>query len=217
MLRITLALLLVALTTSTSAQAQTSRPIETRSAMLLFETCPPFPSDQAAKANLDTLEIRFRVLASGELDATEVVHSSGDPAFDALAVDYLKSCKFSPAIVGGAASAGWGRFAPWQIERAREQRSRRPGTLSVQTCRPTALDYPVESRRLNEQGQARVRVTIDDKGQVLTVAVVQSSGFPRLDAATVSVLANCKTIRSWGLDGKPAGGTFEVTFDWRLE
>ena len=217
MLRKTLALLLVALTTSTSAQAQTSRPIETRSVMLLFESCPPFPSDQAAKANLDTLEIRFHVLASGELDATEVVHSIGDPAFDALAVEYLKSCKFSPALVGGAASAGWGRFAPWQIERAREQRSRRPGTFLAPTCRPTAADYPLESRRLNEQGFTRVRVTTDDKGQLLTVAVAQSSGFPRLDAATVSVLAHCKTIRSLGPDGKPAGGTFDVGFEWRLE
>lgn len=216
MLRRTIALLLFSLTMSTSGQAQSSGPVETRSAMVLFESCPPFPSDQTGKASLEALEIRFRVLASGDLDFAEVAHSSGDPALDALAIEYLRGCRFLPAIVDGAASAGLGRFAPWHIARARELRSRRPGIALAETCRPTAADYPLESRRLNEQGQTRVRIATDDKGRALTITVAQSSGFPRLDAATVSVLIHCKTLQSLGHDGKPASGTFEVTYDWRL-
>ncbi len=46
-----------------------------------------------------------------------------------------------------------------------------------------APPYPPMSRRLGETGQVMLRVQVNAQGAVLDVAIEQSSGYPRLDAA----------------------------------
>lgn len=46
-----------------------------------------------------------------------------------------------------------------------------------------APPYPPMSRRLGETGQVMLRVQVNAQGTVLDVAIEQSSGYPRLDAA----------------------------------
>jgi len=50
--------------------------------------------------------------------------------------------------------------------------------------------YPEEARRRDEQGNVTVRFTVEPSGRVTDVAVVGSSGAPRLDAAAAALLRN---------------------------
>ena len=75
--------------------------------------------------------------------------------------------------------------------------------------------YPILSKRLHEQGQVTVRVFIDADGQASQASIKQSSGFERLDLASV------ETVLKWRyLPGKragvPQGMWFDVPINWQL-
>src|ERR1051325_4114300 len=52
----------------------------------------------------------------------------------------------------------------------------------------TAADYPAESVKLGEQGATRIRYVILEDGSVGDVEVLKSSGYARLDKASVSLV-----------------------------
>ncbi|CAM8654545.1 TonB Periplasmic protein TonB, links inner and outer membranes [Comamonadaceae bacterium] len=75
--------------------------------------------------------------------------------------------------------------------------------------------YPAISKRLGEQGRVVVRVFIDADGQPSQASVKQSSGFDRLDQASV------ETAMKWRYaPGKRAGVAqgmwFDVPLNWQL-
>jgi protein TonB len=75
--------------------------------------------------------------------------------------------------------------------------------------------YPAISKRLGEQGRVVVRVFIDADGQPSQASVKQSSGFDRLDQASV------ETALKWRyVPGKRAGVAqgmwFDVPLNWQL-
>jgi periplasmic protein TonB len=74
--------------------------------------------------------------------------------------------------------------------------------LAVQCPERTPPRYPGQSRRQREQGEVRLRVELDESGRVDHVAIVSSSGFPRLDEAAVSAIGSwhCRPALK---DGKP--------------
>jgi TonB family protein len=54
------------------------------------------------------------------------------------------------------------------------------------------LEYPLESRRLREEGKTILKVLVDKTGHLVEVKVHESSGFSRLDeAAMESVKSFC--------------------------
>lgn len=75
-------------------------------------------------------------------------------------------------------------------------------------------EYPPTSKRLGEQGRVLVRVLILENGSAAEVQVVQSSGFPRLDAAAVEHVQRDWRFVPAQLDGQAiaAWGRFGVTF-----
>ncbi len=65
------------------------------------------------------------------------------------------------------------------------------GELAVSCPERAAPDYPLASRRRNETGNTLLHVELDETGQVATASVLESSGFPRLDAAALAA------VRTW--------------------
>jgi periplasmic protein TonB len=55
----------------------------------------------------------------------------------------------------------------------------------------TPPTYPTMSRRLHEEGKVQLLVDVSPKGDVESILVKQSSGFPRLDDVALN------TVRSW--------------------
>jgi protein TonB len=63
---------------------------------------------------------------------------------------------------------------------------------AVQYLTPPILAYPLASRRMQEQGQVNVRVLVDPQGQPQQVAVIRSSGYPRLDESALATVRNTR-------------------------
>ena len=91
----------------------------------------------------------------------------------------------------------------------------------LQTCKPTGDDYPSAAKRAEATGTTKVRFTVGADGKLASAEVAKSAGPSRehkmLDRIAVSKLSEC-TFRA-GVDenGRPAGGSFEVDYVWKLE
>ncbi len=75
--------------------------------------------------------------------------------------------------------------------------------------------YPLQAKRLREQGEVTLRVMLDEAGVIRDINVQQSSGSPRLDSAGVAA------IRSWRCqpalrDDKAVQSTAIQTFEFVL-
>src|SRR5260370_23545285 len=96
------------------------------------------------------------------------------------------------------------------------------GCVSVERPIPTtahestAADYPAESVRLHEQGATRLRYLIDTDGNVQSVEILDSSGYSRLDEASVTMVK--KRWRFWPAlrNGKPVEVWMPARIVWEL-
>ena len=73
------------------------------------------------------------------------------------------------------------------------------GELSVSCQERTPPDYPLLSKRMNEQGKVVLRVELEEDGRVAHLEVIKSSGSQRLDSAALSAVKTwrCKpTMRN---------------------
>jgi periplasmic protein TonB len=66
--------------------------------------------------------------------------------------------------------------------------------------------YPAKARSRREEGVAQVRFTIDDAGNVLSAALVRSSGHPALDAEGLALLRRASPVPA-----PPPGGKRNIT------
>jgi protein TonB len=79
-------------------------------------------------------------------------------------------------------------------------------TANMTVSRRVEPVYPAGSRRDGEQGTGMYRVLVDEKGRPMSVEVLKSSGFPRLDEAAMTAIRkwmfkpavqNSQPVRSW--------------------
>jgi protein TonB len=82
---------------------------------------------------------------------------------------------------------------------------------SPRACREP--EYPSVSARLNEEGTAAISLLIGVDGKVQQSKVDQSSGFPRLDDATVKAFSRCKFIIGT-TNGVPEASWFSMRYKW---
>ena len=76
--------------------------------------------------------------------------------------------------------------------------------------------YPQEARRRGEEGNVIVRFTVEPSGQVVAVALVHSSGSPRLDAAAEALVRNA-SLPPFEASMPRTPITTMVTIRYRLE
>ncbi len=76
--------------------------------------------------------------------------------------------------------------------------------------------YPEQARRRGWEGTVLLRVQLDADGRVQAVTVLRSSGYPVLDQAAVSQIANWRFKPSLH-DGKPQPSALRVPVKFRLE
>ena len=78
------------------------------------------------------------------------------------------------------------------------------GWIALASCAtpPTQLTHMPESKRLNEEGLCKVRLTVDADGSVHDVSITQSTGYPRLDEACLEAFVHGGLLPATE-DGKP--------------
>lgn len=80
-------------------------------------------------------------------------------------------------------------------------------------------EYPAASRRAGEAGDVTVSACVDIEGRLSTVRLVKSSGYARLDDATISNLPKSRLEPAIGSDGKPMAmcdPPYVMTIVWTL-
>ena len=88
-----------------------------------------------------------------------------------------------------------------------------PGFVNLNSCKP---EYPRASLLAEETGVVRVQFEVGPDGQLVSAAVVKSSGFKNLDKATVTGLSRCK-FRPAVKDGKNVQSSFTADYVWKLD
>lgn len=77
-------------------------------------------------------------------------------------------------------------------------------------------EYPVSSKRMEEEGTVTLRFLVGTDGKVIQSEIEKSSGFKRLDEAARAGLAKCQ-FRPAMTDGKPEQSWTTIKYLWRLE
>lgn len=75
--------------------------------------------------------------------------------------------------------------------------------------------YPVESKRLGEEGTCVVRLQVDVDGYIRATQLLSSTGYQRLNAACLSSFTDARMIPAT-VDGKPAESWFLFRVNWKL-
>jgi TonB family protein len=88
--------------------------------------------------------------------------------------------------------------------------------LKLLSCPNLADFYPPASMRAEEQGVVIVRVYVTESGVVNEASVDKTSGFPRLDEATLPLARACRFQPARDATGKPAGTWASLPFRWTL-
>jgi protein TonB len=81
-------------------------------------------------------------------------------------------------------------------------------------------EYPSAARRAGEEGEVVVSVCVAADGRMSNIQLVKSSGFPRLDEATLKGLPRTRLDPAVGTDGKPmemCNPPYVMTLVWDLE
>jgi TonB family protein len=79
--------------------------------------------------------------------------------------------------------------------------------------------YPAASLRTREQGEVTVSVCVDAQGRMSDAKLVKSSGFPRLDEATLKSLPRTRLEPAQDADGRAVAmcsPPFQFTYVWEL-
>jgi TonB family protein len=86
-------------------------------------------------------------------------------------------------------------------------------SIDLRHCTPL---YPRESLVAEETGVTRLRMHIAASGELRGISLIKSSGFSRLDRATIDALGRCK-FRAAMREGAPIDSSFIVEYKWQLD
>jgi TonB family protein len=90
--------------------------------------------------------------------------------------------------------------------------SKKPKILSA-----PALEYPLGSRRYDEEGTTAIRLEVSTTGAVHFATIQTSSGYPRLDAAALKYAHDLVMEPALSLDGKPVEKTLTLPINFHLD
>ena len=123
----------------------------------------------------------------------------------------------APSVVGSSSSAAADILARSDSpgdQRAVSQEDRQP-TVDASARGNRIPDYPIQARRLGEQGVVVLRVLITPDGRASEIQLAQTSGSTRLDRAAIDA------VREWRFmpalrGGRPVSAWYEWRWEFRL-
>lgn len=123
----------------------------------------------------------------------------------------------APSAVGSSSSAAAdipARLDSPGDQRAVSQEDRQP-TVDASARGNRIPDYPIQARRLGEQGVVVLRVLITPDGRASEIQLAQTSGSTRLDRAAIDA------VREWRFmpalrGGRPVSAWYEWRWEFRL-
>lgn len=177
---------------------------------------PTFPPAALERDSQGTVMLRVLVTTEGTVDHAIVAKSSGDRALDEAArAGVLKWKMKHGAIKPSDMTQGREVIIDFREEAAIAARYSDGVVASFTHANSSDMwrsapfpYYPVEARRLGEEGKVQLTVHIGGNGDVTKVEVLQSSGYKLLDEAAI------QAVQRWKAHPKYAGHTVKLPIDF---
>ena len=182
---------------------------------------PDYPSSALRDRRQGEVKLGLCVDSSGRVTSTEVAQSTGHPDLDESVLDWIKTAKFEPALVNGAATAVCNHKFAYEFKLNPTMDYPRYSGLKPED-RPRLIAeapdpaYPEEALKAGASGKVKVSVCLDPTGKVQTVTMLTPRMHPALQLATGRWAAK---FSYWPAmkDGAPVGVCgVEIEIDWRL-
>lgn len=191
-----------------AANAQSVPPVPLTTLLI---TPLDYPEVSVRLQEQGSVGISFTVNEGGTVENCIVTVSSGKARLDDAACKATSRWVYKPATMDGKPVAAF--MSTTLFFSLREANTVPPVPLSSQTI--TALEYPVTSVRLQEQGNVGIAYTVNVNGAVEDCIVRVPSGKPRLDEAA------CAAASRWlyqpaTADGMPVPVSMSATVAFRL-
>lgn len=181
--------------------------------IMATHTTAPYPQMSAMTKEEGTTLLDVAIGADGVPTDVKVESSSGSIRLDQAAQDHVKAnWRWNAPVVNCKPTATTTKITiSWSLQAA-------PSSLAQLTAPPTIMmdtkDWPPDALARHEQGTAVLTLYILASGQVAVARVIQSSGFPDLDAKSAELVK----ARHWSpasLDGKPVNTALIVLSVWK--
>ena len=182
--------------------------------IMATHTLPPYPEMSVMTSEDGTTLLQVHIGPDGVVTDASVVTSSGSPRLDEAAVAHVKNTwRWNVPVIKCQPVAVQTRVSiKWDLRDANASTAPTPPTITMDKA-----DYPPGALQRREQGSVAVMVMVMPDGQVALTRVLQSSGFPELDAKSQDII---KTRWHWApatLNGKAVNTALIVLSDWKLE
>jgi TonB family protein len=154
----------------------------------------------------------FFVDETGKISNLKITESSGYSRLDDATLTMLGSKLYKPAMFNGK-PIGCPKTmrVVWKFP---SDRTIGTGALNVEEM--GEADYPAQAKANHEQGVTVLFVAIDESGAITNAAVVQTSGFPDLDAAAIAHAYAAHDMAPAKINGKPVKSLLAIAVNWAL-
>lgn len=153
-------------------------------------TRPKYPAHALQTREEGAVTMRFFIEPDGTVQKSEIISSSGYEDLDEAAVSALRLCHFKPSMIDGQPNpdGGWSTLKyTWKAP----EPDRPPPPIIEGSSNCGFPLYPESSVAKNETGRSVLTLSLDETGAVSRIDV-ESSGFPRLDAAARTTFGSCR-------------------------
>ena len=176
-----------------------------------------YPAEAARLEQEGATTIEFDVDADGSVTGRRVLVSSGFELLDKVTLDVSRRCTFKPATSDGKPVPGRTTAQlVWKLNIPAIPRAMAPVTEEEKQAargrRCPMPSYPPGARARQEQGVTDITFDIDPEGWVRNVQIVKSSGYPQLDAASISTIGGC-----WFKPSQEGTKRIPVRYNWTLD
>ena len=173
-----------------------------------------YPVESRKQGEEGTCVVRLQIDTDGTIRATQLLTSTGFPRLNAACLSSTIDGRLIPATVGGKPTVSWFIFrVNWRLSGLTFKNV--PRIRDDYQLKVGADDYPPLSRKLHQEGDCIVHVTVDQDGPPSTVTLTKSTGYDPLDQACITAVRQAQFIASRQDPGIVTAST-DIGITWRL-
>jgi TonB family protein len=173
-----------------------------------------YPIESKRLGEEGTCVIRLQVDADGYVRATQLLSSTGYERLNTACLSSSKDGRLIPATVAGKPTASWFLFrVNWRL--VGNAFTDKPRIRDDYQLKVGPDYYPPLARKLHQEGDCVVRVTVEKDGLPIAVALTKSAGYAPLDEACVAAIKEAPFIAA-RRDGVHSQASTDIGITWRL-
>ena len=160
--------------------------------------------------------VRLLVNVDGYIRATQLLSSTGFERLNAACLSSFTDGRMIPATKEGKAVTSWYNLrVNWRLNSNGNGISTTPQIQDDYELKTGLENYPPLSRKLHQEGDCVVRVTVASDGTPNNVNVTKSTGYAPLDQACLSAVQQAQFTPA-RLEGKAFTTPTDINISWRL-